>query len=56
MGTGNQGVEDRAVGWEALPAENRHRIARILAQAPAERLPDPAERNDDGPGSSGESG
>ena len=52
MRTANQGEDDRAVGWESLPEENRHRIARILAQALTERLPAPAERSDDGPGRS----
>ncbi len=56
MRTANQGVDDRAVSWKALPAENRHRIARILALALAERLRAPAERNDDSPGGPGESG
>ena len=56
MRTTNQGMDDRAVSWETLPAENRRRIARILALALTERLRPPAERNDDSPGGPGESG
>lgn len=56
MRTDNRDPDGRAVSWEALPAENRRRIARILAQTLAELLFAPADRDDDRSGRCGEPG
>ena len=48
MRTVSQNADEQALIWEALPAENRHRISRILTRTLTELLLDPDEPDEDG--------